>query len=118
MKNSCLECGNAFVGRSDKKFCDTDCRSSFHNKKMRSSRIYVHLVHKKLRINRCILQSQFGQKKTNVNHHDLLRKGFDFDYMTNIYDTQKGKRYIFCYDFGYLSLDNDRYAIVKKGQYV
>ncbi len=44
----------------------------------------------------------------------LLDKGFDFEYITNLYTTKKGSTYFFVYDLGYLPLDNDYYMIVKR----
>jgi hypothetical protein len=43
----------------------------------------------------------------------LLREGFDFEYFTNIRQTQKGSTYYFVYDYGYLALENDFYLVVK-----
>ena len=47
-----------------------------------------------------------------------MERGFKFSYFTNIYETQAGKKYYFCYDQGYLELDNDWYALVVKKEYV
>ena len=44
----------------------------------------------------------------------LLDKGFDFDYVTNMYTTKKGSTYYFLYDLVYLPLDYERYMIVKR----
>lgn len=44
----------------------------------------------------------------------LLDKGFDFEYITNLYTTKKGSTYYFVYDLGYLPLDNDYFMIVKR----
>ena len=32
MKKNCLECGEAFNGRIDKKFCSDYCRNTYNNK--------------------------------------------------------------------------------------
>lgn len=52
--------------------------------------------------------------KTTTTKMRLMDKGFDFDYITNLYTTKKGSTYYFLYDLGYLPLDNDRYMIVKR----
>jgi hypothetical protein len=52
--------------------------------------------------------------KTKTNKTKLLDKGFDFEYFTHLYTTQKGTVYFFVYDLGYLPLDNDFYMIVKR----
>jgi len=43
-----------------------------------------------------------------------LSKGFDFDYFTNILNTNTGNTYYFVYDQGYRFLENDFYMLVKK----
>jgi hypothetical protein len=50
----------------------------------------------------------------NVNKEKLLSLGFQFKYLTHVYTTKNGKKYFFCYDYGYLPLDNDWFLIVKK----
>jgi len=52
--------------------------------------------------------------KSKAPKSRLLDKGFDFSYMTSTYTTKAGATYIFCYEYGYLELDNDWYALVKK----
>ena len=44
----------------------------------------------------------------------LLDKGFKFDYHTHTYLTQKQQTYIFCYEYGYLPLEQDMFLIVKR----
>jgi len=44
--------------------------------------------------------------------------GFNFNYFTNIYETKTGNRYHFCYDQGYLELDDGMYALVVRQKYV
>lgn len=55
----------------------------------------------------------------STTHRDRLgEKGFDFSYYTNTYTTKAGAIYHFCYEYGYLSIDNNYYALVKKQEYV
>jgi hypothetical protein len=44
----------------------------------------------------------------------LLEKGFLFKYFTHTYTNKKGTVYFFCYDLGYLPLENDWYLLVKR----
>lgn len=48
----------------------------------------------------------------------LIDAGLNFHYFTNVYRTQNGKVYYFCYDQGYVELENDFYALVVKEDYV
>ena len=48
----------------------------------------------------------------------MAEKGFNFSYFTNEYVTQKGKRYRFCYEEGYVFADKNHFTLVKKKPYV
>ncbi len=67
-----------------------------------------------LRRNKRILESHFKGEKSKVHRDTLLKQGFTFDYFTNIYTTQKGNCYFYCYELGYLPLEGDWYLVVKK----
>jgi len=71
-----------------------------------------------LRKNRRILAGLNPSGKRTVDGISLAEEGFNFHYFTNIYRTQKGSEYYFCYDQGYLKLDNDQYMLVQKQDYV
>ena len=114
----CLECKIEVEGRIDKKFCSDYCRNLFNNKQNRDANKYVRNINNRLRKNRKILE-QFCPAGKGVAHKDeLLVEGFNFDYFTNIYTTKTGAQYFFCYDYGYLSLEDERFAIVKRGDYI
>ncbi len=115
MERRCLECGDPVRGRTDKKFCADYCRNAYNNRLNRDTRNLVRNVHNRLRKNYRILDSfplNFG--KTRTTRSCLLDKGFDFDYITHLYTTRKGKTYFFVYDLGYLPLEENSYVIVKK----
>ncbi|QLG44893.1 DUF2116 family Zn-ribbon domain-containing protein [Costertonia aggregata] len=115
MKKQCLECGTAILGRIDKKFCNDYCRNAYNNKLNKDSKNIVRNVNNRLRKNYRILESfQLKEGKTKTTKAKLSEKGFDFDYITNLYITKKGTTYYFVYDLGYLPLDNDFYMIVKR----
>ncbi|TAI47278.1 hypothetical protein [Flagellimonas allohymeniacidonis] len=114
-ERNCLECGDALVGRIDKKFCSDHCRNSYNNRLNKDSKNLLRNINNKLRKNYRILGSfPLKDGKTTTTKMRLMDKGFDFDYITNLYTTKKGSTYYFLYDLGYLPLDNDRYMIVKR----
>lgn len=115
LHKTCLECGKALVGRVDKKFCSDHCRNAYNNRLNKDSKNLVRNINNKLRKNYRILDS-FSRKdgKTRTTKMRLMDRGFDFDYITNLYTTKKGSTYYFVYDLGYLPLDNDYYMIVKR----
>lgn len=118
MERVCQECGQEVVGRSDKRFCDDQCRSSFYNKENRQSINSIRKINNILRNNRKILELLNPKEKTVVSRKTLLDHGFSFTYFTNLYSTKSGKTYHFCYDYGYLELSDGKYGLVVKGDWV
>nr|AUN35592.1 hypothetical protein [uncultured bacterium] len=54
-----------------------------------------------------------NEEMSRVSKEKLLQEGFLFKYITHIYRNKKGTIYFFCYDHGYLVLENDWYLIVR-----
>ena len=50
-KRRCLECNEEIIGRSDKKFCDDQCRNAYNNKKGSEKIMIVKKINKILIIN-------------------------------------------------------------------
>jgi len=113
-EKTCLECGTIIKGRSDKKFCSDLCRNSYYNRMNSDTINLVRNVNNILRKNRRILENSNPHGKTKVHKDQLLAKGFNFKYFTNIYETKAGTIYYFCYEHGYLPLENDFYALVRR----
>jgi len=115
LKKKCLECGAEIVGRVDKKYCSDHCRNAYNNKVNKDSKNLIRNINNRLRKNYRILDSySLREGKTKTTRTRLLDKGFDFDFVTNLYTTKKGTTYYFVYDLGYLPLDYDQYMIVKR----
>lgn len=115
---TCLACSKPLKGRIDKKFCDDYCRNNYNNqqKAKGSHSNLVRNINNALLKNRKILESTLpdGEETAKANKDKLMRLGFQFKYLTHTYTTKTGKTYFYCYDYGYLALDNDWYLIVKK----
>ncbi len=118
MSAKCLECGDKIMGRADKKFCSDQCRSAYNNKLNSDHTNLMRNINNILRKNRRILEEQNPDGKGKTTGEKLAKKGFKFDYFTNMYTTKNGHTYYFCYDQGYLPLDNDWYALVKRKEYI
>ena len=117
MEKECLSCGESFDGRSDKKYCSDYCRNSYNNKLNSGSNNYIRKVNRILKNNRRILEELNPTGKTKVKKQQLLAKGFVFNYMTSVYVTKKQAEYKFCYEYGYLDLGGEWYALVIKKEY-
>lgn len=118
-KKKCPVCGDSITGRADKKFCSDQCRTTFNNRLNSDANNFVRNINNILRKNRRILAELNPAGKSIKVHRDrLVEKGFRFSYFTNVFKTRAGKEYFFCYEQGYLELDNDMYALVIKQEYV
>jgi hypothetical protein len=115
---TCAACGKPLKGRVDKKFCDDYCRNNYNNQQKSKGNYsaYVRNINNTLLKNRKVLESILppGEETAKANKDKLQRLGFHFNYHTHIYNTKAGKQYFYCYDYGYLPLENDWYLIVKK----
>jgi hypothetical protein len=69
-----------------------------------------------LRKNRKILQDLIpaSEEFHKTTQERMIEKGFLFKYHTHIYKNKKGDVYYFCFDYGYLPLDNDWYLVVNR----
>lgn len=115
---NCLACGATLRGRVDKKFCNDYCRNNYNNlrKQKESQSPLVRNINATLLKNRKLLESLLpaGEETARANKDKLQRLGFIFKYFTHVYTTKTGKTYYYCYDYGYLPLENDWFLIVKK----
>ena len=118
MDMECKFCGKEVKGRADKQYCDNQCRSAYHNSNKNEKEEFIKRINKKLRKNRMLLKFASPVGKTTVRHSFLTNKGFDFRYFTNIYTTKNGSVYRFCYDYGWLEVEDDKLLIVNWQPYM
>jgi hypothetical protein len=117
MERKCLECGDLVHGRTDKKFCSDACRNSYNNKlKSITECQVVRKINGILKKNRNVLLDLNPDGKTRIHKNRLMKRGFDFGFMTHMYTTKAGTVYYFCYDQGYLPLENDFYMLVSRNE--
>lgn len=114
----CIQCGDPVRGRSDKKFCCDDCRTAYNNALNRDANNFMTRINRILRSNRRILAEFNPNGKAKVRKEKLLTAGFKFAYFTNIYETKGGRIYKFCYDQGYIEIDENFVALVHRKEYV
>lgn len=96
---NCLYCQKTMTGRFDKKFCDDQCRSSYHNQHKRKQERIIAAVNRQIRKNRSILKKFCPEGKSTVKKERLEEAGFSFQYFSSIYQTTK-LTYYFCYEYG------------------
>ncbi len=114
MKKNCPECETPIVGRIDKVFCSDYCRNAHNNRKNKDANNLVRTINNRLRKNHRILCQLNPSDKTKTSKQKLLDKGFSFQYFTHTYTTKSGTVYYFVYDQGYLPIENDWFALVRR----
>ncbi len=118
MERNCPECGEKIKGRVDKKFCSDLCRNSFNNRSNSDTNNFMRSINTILRRNRKILEELNPEGKSKIQKDKLIAKGFNFNYYTNTYLTKTGNQYFFCYEYGYLRLEGDYFALVKRQEWM
>lgn len=118
MANLCLECAEKLYGRSDKKFCDDQCRNSFNNRLNSDSNNYMRKINNILRKNYRTLKKLNPKGMSKTHREKLYEEGFNFNYFTSTYTTKQNKTYFYCYDQGYIELEEGMYALVEKKEYL
>lgn len=115
---TCLLCGKILKGRSDKKFCDDYCRAAFNNELKSAANNHIRNVNNALGKNRRILESLLpaGEQTAKASRDKLVEKGFLFKYHTHQYHARNGNTYFYCYEYGYLPLENNRLLVVKRNE--
>ena len=117
--NFCLYCHTEIKGRSDKKFCDSNCRSAYHNQTPKSDEQYIRKINKQLRKNRSALRTACPLGKATVRKSFLLSLGMDFRYHTHSWLSNSGITYYFCYDYGFAQVqDKLKVLIVQQQDYM
>src|SRR6476661_7735120 len=100
MEKLCLDCGITIKGRADKKFCDDQCRSNYNNRLKAESTGVVKTINQILAKNRKVMEKLNPEGKAKTTKSKLVKEGFNFNYLTHSYSTQKGQTYKFCYEYG------------------
>ena len=110
----CPVCGSKIVGRRDKKFCDVQCRVTYHQRMNNDCDKMIRKLNNRLKKNRRILDQFNELGKTICSTKQLLFLGFDFSIHTSIYKNKEGDTFYYCYDRGYVSKGRDKYSLVKR----
>ena len=97
----CLECGEPLYGRTDKKFCNTSCRSKYHGQLRRWHNMLYSKTLDNLNGNYEILEHLFRLHSTGCPLQELTEMGFKPDFVTHTVQ-KKGKHLEYrCFDFIY-----------------
>lgn len=119
---TCLHCKNALTGRTDKKFCDPQCKSAYQyqQEKEQPERFY-NKVDNQLKLNRKILKEFNKGGKVTLRSEMLMEKGFDPNFFTHYWKNQKNQVYLFVYEFGFLKINEnnkEKYLLILWQDYM
>ena len=119
--NICPVCGDSIKGRRDKVYCSPNCRSTAqYESRVINERFFLD-VDKQLKINRKLLKRYNKSGFTTLRKEKLWEDGFNPRFFTHYWKNSKGQVYLFCYDFGFLELDQDgkkKYLLVEWQDYM
>ncbi len=118
VEKKCLDCGETIRGRTDKKFCSDQCRNNYNNRLNRDSNNFVRNVHGLLRKNRRILSDLYNDGKLKVHKDALFALGYNFSFFTQIIETSDGKKYHYCFEYGYYETGNDFIELSLNNRYL
>lgn len=103
----CLSCQKGLKGgRIDRKFCDSQCRASYHNNQRQDKEQMVRSINEILKKNWKILKILNPTGYSTVQKNFLDEQGYNFNYFTNVFKTKEGRVYYFCYDLGIAEVDS------------
>jgi hypothetical protein len=118
--NECINCHKTLAGRRDKKYCDAHCKAEYHNQNKTFGELYIASVQSKTRHNRRILKTLSPEGKSTVRKEVLDQMGYDYNYFSGIFKTQKGVYYL-VYDYAFSPVNTDgvdRALIVQRQDYM
>ncbi len=122
IKRTCQTCGDSFTGRADKLFCSHKCKSAYHYRtKVANPESLYMIIDQQLKRNRALLKHFNQAGKAVIRKKILLSKGFNPKYFTHYWKNQKGDVYLFCYEYGFLSIkekNTDKYVLVDWQPYM
>jgi hypothetical protein len=110
---ACVQCGKSFYGRNDKKYCSLTCKNIHSNGKRKIPLDDIQRINKILKNNYRILHKYFPGRATKIPKQQIVSDGYDFRFFTHDYTNNKGERYYYCYNLGFLSLEANQLLIVQ-----
>jgi hypothetical protein len=111
-KKVCLDCEQPLRGRSDKKFCDDNCRTNFHNQIKQEEEKTLRQINSILKRNRSILVRLSAGNAVVVNKKLLIEANFNFHFSTHSKNINK-KSWSVIYDFAYYQANEEQISIQR-----
>lgn len=112
----CRMCKREVYGRSDKLYCSLNCKNSYYAGLEKTTRKRTYVIDQILHRNRNILLRLLGVNKRSIYIHkfELIKRKFNFKYMTHLTTSKKGTTYCCIYEFVWIELENEEIYIQKQ----
>jgi len=112
----CKVCKTTMVGRKDKKYCSLACKNYYHSNLRRVTIYKAKAIDAVLHRNRSILLEVLGKNgvQKKVNRMVLVKKKFQFKYLTHFHINKNGKMYHHIYDFAWMEFSDDDILIIRR----
>lgn len=113
--NTCKVCKRKLVGRSDKIFCNSSCKSYYHRRLAEVTKSAAQDIVKILHRNRSILLEIMGKKAKykKVSRMLLDQKKFNFQYVTQYHLNSQNKMVNYAFDFSWM-IFSDQEIVIKR----
>ena len=105
-KNLCIECGRPLAGRPDKKFCSTECKNAYNNRRIGNYRKTRTSVLRALDRNHEMLDCLCSAGVSSANLEDMIYAGFSCEAITAHRKGPNGHEEFGCYDIFYCRTAN------------
>lgn len=114
----CKICNTEVAGRKDKRFCSLKCKNDYHITLRGATKQTAYPLDRILHRNRSILLELMGPraKKKIIMRSELVKKKFQFKYLTHYNVNKQGKTYNHIYDFAWMEFSDDEILIVRQGK--
>ena len=99
-------------GRSDKRFCSSDCRSAYHNRHRREEMLTLRKLEANLLRNFRLLRKLREEGVSQLSRAAFERMGFDFSFYTHAMQGVRNEQIFFCYDMPYM-LEEDSVLVLS-----
>lgn len=116
-ERKCPVCEASVKGREDKVFCSINCKSIYQYEKRKKYETFYFEVDRQLKTNRKLLKKYNRAGMTSLRREILDEEGFNPKFFTHYWKNKKGDVYLFCYDYGFLKI-NEVFNGVKKSKYL
>lgn len=121
-QKTCSACGKELKGRSDKRFCDLHCKSTYHYRRsLEEAPRFYNKVDNQLKLNRKILKQYNKAGKATVRASLIKEDGFNPNFFTHYWKNNNEDVYLFVYEYGFLKKYEhgvEKYILIKWQDYM